>query len=77
MARFSQTWKLGCTNTALFFLIPNLAQSVRMVVRQQHRKHALSVYVFRHKKMSSVFKGCFSLEGCCVSCSVLDSLNEV
>lgn len=78
-ALFCQTWKVGCTNTALSFFIPTLALGVGIAVTHGQKNRTRSVDVFpcsRKKKMSSVFKGFFFSKGS-VNCSVLDLLNEV
>lgn len=71
-ALFSETWKVGCTNTALSFFIPSLALSVGIAVTHRRKKHTRSVDVFpAHRKMSSVFKGFFFKGLCELQCAWL------
>lgn len=75
-----ETRKVGFTSTALSFFIPSLALSVGIAVTHLLKKHTRSADVFSaRRKMSSVFKGFFPpfFSKGCVSCSVLDLLNEV
>ena len=69
-ARFSQTCKVGYTNAAVALSVGN--SPIYRKKKTCTHKDVLPA----HRKMSSVFKGFFFSKGC-VSCSVLDLLNEV